>query len=268
MARTRRKKEMSPVTAVLLGLLMIVLLISSAVQSCSTSATPSSSDSTQTTDPATPTPTTTPTPKTTPAPASTPLVSFPSGGDSAPQMPANPDEDAWKDVTLLNCSWKTDTYNMVQATVNVRVVNHTASAQLYSIDVGLNNSQGQSVATAPAFAESVPPGSTVTLTGSAYPGGPVPGMRCQVTNVTRVPALTGGPTVDGGLPTEMPLPTEIPLPTLMPMTEPMVTPIPPPVSSGGGISGRLPDADLDPSHIRVPRPDLDLPRIRLSHPKK
>ena len=40
-------------------------------------------------------------------------------------MSPNPDEDAWKDVTLLNCSWTTDTYDMTQATVNVRVAKHT-----------------------------------------------------------------------------------------------------------------------------------------------
>ena len=54
------------------------------------------------------------------------------------------------------------------------------------------------MATAYALAESVPAGASVTVTGTGYPSGPVPGMRCQAPDVLRVPASTGGGTDAGG----------------------------------------------------------------------
>lgn len=106
----------------------------------------------------------------------------------------HPPDDGRNDVTLLNCSRKTDSYNMTTATVNVRVVNHTDAAQFYSVDVGLSDAQGQQVATAYALAESVPAGASVTVTGTGYPSGPVPRMRLQAPDVLRVSASTGGGT--------------------------------------------------------------------------
>jgi len=68
---------------------------------------------------------------------------------------------------------------------------------LYAVDVGLSNVQGQPVGTATAFADSLAPGGSVTATGSAYPYGPVRGMRCQLANVTRIPMATGGTGASG-----------------------------------------------------------------------
>jgi len=104
---------------------------------------------------------------------------------------------------LLDCSWKTDQF-LTQASVNMRIVNHTDSAQWYMVEVGLNDAQGNSVTTATAVANSLAPGSSVTVTGSAYPAGPIPGMRCQLTQVTRIPDPTVGTAAGGSSHLDLP----------------------------------------------------------------
>jgi len=165
---------------------VIIGAIGNAAQSCSSPATPSSDGAVETTDPTTPAPTTTP------APA--PLVS--SHDAATPQVAANPDDDPQNDVKLLGCSWTSDSYT-TKETVNVRVTNRTDTDEFYSVDVGISDAQGQN-GTATAVAESVPPGGSVTTTGFTVTFGTVHGMRCQVTNVTRIPGATGGSGTGGG----------------------------------------------------------------------
>lgn len=131
-------------------------------------------------------------------------------------MTVEPTDDARNDVTQLNCSWKTDQY-LTTATVNVRIVNHTDSAQSYSVDVELSNAQDHPVATAFAFAQSVSPTGTVTATGTGFPSGPVPGMRCHIGNVIRVPGSAGGSAPSGGGASHVDLPhVYVPHPDLDP----------------------------------------------------
>jgi hypothetical protein len=54
------------------------------------------------------------------------------------------------------------------------VINHTDSPQSYMIEIGLDNAHGKPVTTAPRYQIHYHPGS-VTVTGSTYPAGPIPG---------------------------------------------------------------------------------------------
>jgi hypothetical protein len=115
-----------------------------------------------------------------------PIIAADSPNAPAPPAPNNPSEDAWGDVTLLDCSTKTEQF-MTTATANVRITNHTDSAQSYMVDVGLNNAAGKRVAEATAVSNSLPAGHSVTVTGHGYPDGPISGMHCELANVSRLP---------------------------------------------------------------------------------
>ena len=120
-----------------------------------------------------------------------PTVATNSPSTPAPQVTTKPAADGWNDVKFLDCSWKSDQF-LTQATVNVHIINHTDSTRMYMVEVGLSNAQGKPVTTATAFSDSLAPGGNVTVTGSAFPDGPMPGMGCGVTKVTRVPLSSGG----------------------------------------------------------------------------
>lgn len=106
--------------------------------------------------------------------------------DPAPQAANKPADNGWNDITLLDCTTRTDSF-MTEASANVRIVNHTDSTQSYMIEVGLNNIQGKRISTATAVSNSLPSGRSVTVTGNGLPDGPIPDMRCELANVTRIP---------------------------------------------------------------------------------
>lgn len=115
-----------------------------------------------------------------------PIVAADPPSDAAPQAANKPADNGWNDVTLLDCTTRTDSF-MTEASANVRIVNHTDSTQSYMIEVGLNNTQGKRISTATAVSNSLPSGRSVTVTGNGFPDGAIPGMRCELANVTRIP---------------------------------------------------------------------------------
>jgi len=68
----------------------------------------------------------------------------------------------------------------------------------------MSNAQGKPVGTATAISLGVAPGGTVTATGTGFPDGPVPSMRCKVTNVSRSPHVPMAS--DEGWPSDLHLP--------------------------------------------------------------